>query len=161
MPPSRPESRPPPAAAAAAAIWPSGGAPFASERTATFGGRRAGAHVRRHPGGVGRVSAGRTAVVGVGGGRNLVALAALSSVVFALAKGDKTAGPTHDIKEVRSRTERPDQGRLERRLTQAFGAVPVSGQCPRCPGQRDPLCAWCVELSDGPCSGGNTGGRLR
>ncbi|MBW0143814.1 alanine/glycine:cation symporter family protein [Sphingomicrobium clamense] len=33
---------------------------------------------------------------------NLVALAALSGVVFALAKGDKTAGKTHDVKEVRN-----------------------------------------------------------
>ncbi|WP_260483147.1 alanine/glycine:cation symporter family protein [Sphingomicrobium flavum] len=33
---------------------------------------------------------------------NLVALAALSSVVFALAKGDKNAGKTHDVKEVQN-----------------------------------------------------------
>ncbi|WP_265587598.1 alanine/glycine:cation symporter family protein [Sphingomicrobium arenosum] len=31
---------------------------------------------------------------------NLIALAALSGVVFALAKGDKTAGKTHDVAEV-------------------------------------------------------------
>ena len=32
---------------------------------------------------------------------NLIALAALSGVVFALAKGDRTAGTTHDIKKIR------------------------------------------------------------